>query len=80
MRYRDAEGAATRLTRQGMKAQTPVAQVDDDRNEHADPAALGGEQQRGRIGFAVEGQIGSDPGACLESWQPGDGGRGAFRA
>jgi hypothetical protein len=30
-------------------------------------------QERGRIGFAVEGQIGCDPGACLEFWQPGDG-------
>jgi len=80
MRYRDAEGAAPRLARQGLKTQAPVAQVDDDRDEDADPTPARGVQQRGRIGFAVEGQIGSDPGACLESWQPGDGGRSASRA
>src|SRR5713101_6936517 len=80
VRYRDAEGAAPRLARQGMKTQTPVAQVDYRRNEDADPAAARGAQQCGRIGFAIEGQIGSDPGAGLESRQPADGGRGAFRA
>ena len=73
MRYRDAERAAPRPARQGLKTQAPVAQVDDDRNENADATAARGEQQRGRIGFAVEGQIGSDPGACLESCQSSDG-------
>ena len=80
MRYRDAEGAAPRLARQGLKTQAPVAQVDHDRDEDADPTPARGVQQRCRIGFAVEGQIGSDPGACLECRQPGDGGRGASRA
>jgi hypothetical protein len=80
MRYRDAEGAAPRLARQGLKTQAPVAQVDDDRDEDADPTPACGVQQRCRIGFAVEGQIGSDPGACLESCQAGNGGRSAFRA
>ena len=80
MRDRDAEGTAARLARQGMKTQAPVAQIDDDRNENANPAAARGEHECGRIGFTVEGQIGGDPGACLEFCQSGDGARGAFRA
>ncbi len=58
MRYVDTEGAGPRSARQGMKTQAPVAQVDHDRNEDADPATVRCEQQRGSIGFAVEGQIG----------------------
>src|SRR5450631_3221489 len=38
VRYRDTKGAAPRSARQGMKTQTPVAQIDDDRNEDANPA------------------------------------------
>ena len=37
-----------------------MAQVDDDRHEHcATPRRLAASEQRGRIGFAVEGQIGA---------------------
>ncbi len=80
MRYVDTEGAGPRSARQGMKTQAPVAQVDHDRNEDADPATVRCEQQRGSIGFAVEGQIGGDPRARPESCHAGDCGRGAFRA
>jgi hypothetical protein len=63
-----------------MEAQSPVAKVDDDWNENADPAAARGAQQRVGIGFAIERKIGGNAGAGLESRQPGDCGCGTFGA
>jgi len=76
----DAESTATRLPRQWMETQTPMAQIDDDRDEDADPTVPCGAHEGGGGGLTVEGQIDRHSGACLECGQSGHRRYGPIRA
>src|ERR1700685_326669 len=68
-----AEYAAPRLARERLEAQAAMTQVAHHGNENSDSAPACRDQESGRVGLSIKGQINGNAAARFESGQAADG-------